>query len=176
MTALTTVDQADTRVRYSDADLARIKRWQDTNDRARDLYWARRRLPWKNRGPFGCKHAWSALPDRSTWHVVHDVPVAGGTVLPDGLIVPQVGATLCNVQLAPACHSSRQARKLLKRIQRRIPDAHVVRFVRTMPEKSDGTMTSDRHVRIGSIQANDGAPADWWNVRVTAGGSNEVSQ
>lgn len=154
---------------YSDAELARILKWQSTHERLLDLYWKRvHKTPWKNRGHSGSSHAWGDLPDRSTWHVVHDVPVAGGTVLRSGLIVPQVGAVLHNVPLAKVCSSRGQGRKMLKRVKQRHPDARLVCIKRVMSDRSATTMVPDRLVNTTSISANEGAPSDWWNQRAEA--------
>lgn len=156
--------------RYSDAELARILKWQSSHERLLDLYWKRvRTTPWKNRGHSGRSHAWGDLADRSTWHVVHDVPVAGGTVLRSGLIVPQVGAVLHNVPLAKVCSSRGQGRKMLKRVKQRHPDAQLVCFKRVMSDRSPTTMVPDGLVNTISIRANEGAPANWWNQRAEAG-------
>lgn len=157
--------------RYSDAELARILKWQSSHERLRGLYWKRvHETPWKNRGHSGASHAWGDLPDRSTWHVVHDVPVAGGTVLRSGVIVPKVGGVLHNVPLARACSSRGQGRKMLKRLKQRFPDARLVCVKRVMSDRSAAMMIPDRQVSAVSISANEGAPLGWWNVRAEQNG------
>jgi len=165
MTATSTV-QTPSAANYSVSELDRIQKWQSSNERLLALYWERRGNPRRNRGHSGCSHAWGDLPDRKTWHVVHDVAVAGGAVLSGGLIVPEVGAVVNNVPLAKVCCSRRQGRKALERARQRHPDARLICFSRVMSERS--AMIPDRLVNTMSISANDGAPPDWWHVRSNA--------
>jgi len=166
MTASATVQTSPTS-NYSAAELDRIQKWQSSNDRRLALYWQRRNNPRKNRGPKGRGHAWGDLPDRTTWHVVHDVPVAGGTVLGGGLVVPTVGAVLHNMPLAEVCRSRGQGLKALKRARKSHPDARLVGYCRVMSKR--GPMIPDSAVKVSSISANEGAPSDWYSVRSTAG-------
>ena len=159
---------------YSQAEQERISRWQDSTRRKRDLYWKRHAVPWKNLGPSAWGHAWGDLPMRTTWHVVHDLPLAGGTVLAGGAVVPQVGAMLRGVPLAAVCCSRGQGVKALRRTRAKVAGAYLVRYVRVM--SPDRSIEPDARVSVLSLEANPGAPAGWWNVRassacVTQGGA-----
>ncbi len=154
--------------RYSDAELTCILRWQESDDRRRLARRKRQSRPGRNVGPFGCKHAWGDLPQRSTWHVVHDVPLAGGTTFADGVVIPEVGGFIRAEPVAPPCSSRGQGLKCLKRARRRIPDAYLVRFTRIMTaRRGPSDWVCDQQVCIARIEVNEGAPEGWWQVRAT---------
>jgi hypothetical protein len=81
--------------------------------------------------------------------------VAPGVVLPDGLIVPPTGAILHDVPLAPAVRSAGQAKKLLRRVRARFPDANIWEH-RSAPDRDCGLAPS--------ISAP-GAPRGWHEAR-----------
>lgn len=130
--------------------------WPGSREPQQDRYCAARRRPTcRNRGPAG-----RGFGDWVTTFtvVLPALPVAPGVVLPDGLVVPPTGAVLHHVPLAPAVHSAGQAKKLLRRVRARFPDAEVWE-VRCDPAR--------RHGQVPSISAP-GAPQGWLEARAPA--------
>lgn len=130
--------------------------WPGSREPQRDRYWAARSRPTcRNRGPAGRGFGgWV----KTFTVVLPALPVAPGVVLPDGLVVPSTGAMLHDVPLAPTAHSAGQAKKLLRRIQARFPDAKV------WEHRSD----PGRHYGQAPSVSAPGAPQGWRETRAPA--------
>lgn len=129
--------------------------WFGSMEPQRDRYWAARERPTcRNLGPSG--RSFGARDWVKTyWVVQRTVAVPAGVVLPSGLVVPSGGATLNCVPLAPRTFSAGQAKKLLRKVQRRFPEATVIESIGE---------PDDQRSRMPSISAPS-APPGWWDVR-----------
>lgn len=130
--------------------------WPGSREPQLDRYCAARKRPTcRNRGPAG--RGFGAGTWVKTFTVVLPaLPVAPGVVLPDGLVVPPTGAVLHDVPLAPPVRSAGQAKKLLRRVRARFPDATIWE-VRCDPARHYG--------QAPSISAPD-APQGWLQARM----------
>lgn len=129
--------------------------WPGSREPQRDRYWAARRRPTcRNRGPAGRGFGdWV-----KTYHIVlPTLQVDPGDVLPDGLIVPAVGAVLHHVPLAPPLHSGGQAKKLLRKLRMSFPEAQVWE-----------SRNEPGHGMKGPSISAPGAPAGWFEARAAA--------